>query len=156
MLSIAPSTAFRIAGHKFCIITAEMNSEMRRGCSKKAVLLASWQQWCLESHCIHLCSQCRQSAGSLVRQTSVSALQNCFQAIGALFSDVRHQSIPSELVTNTRNISPSTLPSLLHLPLPVFKPIWEPASPLHPHHQFALSASLQGHLNMISFLTSPK
>lgn len=90
-----------------------------------------------------------------VWQIPVCALQICFQVIGALFSNVRHQSIPPELVTNTRNISSSTLPRFLHLPLSVFKPVQRPASP-SPHCQPTASASLKGHHNMISFLPSPR
>lgn len=132
MLSIAPSTVFRIAGHKLCIIIAEMTSEMRRGHVKIHLLAAAL----LERHCTHLCSQCRWSAGSCYDK-SVSALQLCFQAIGALFSDVCHQSVPSQLVTNSRHvISSSTLPSLLHLPLQVFNPIWGE------HYLFLLTTSL--------------
>lgn len=132
MLSIAPSTVFRITGHKLCIIIAEMTSEMRRGHVKIHLLAAT----VLERHCTHPCSHCRQSAGSWYDKL-VSALQLCFQAIGALFSDVYHQSIPSQLVTNTRNdISSNTLASLLHLPLQVFKPIWGQ------HHLFLITTSL--------------
>lgn len=110
----------------------------------------------LERHCTHLCSQGRQSAGSLHGQSLLSALQICFRAMGALFSHVCHQSIPSDLVTNTRNILPSsTLPSSLHLPLLDFKPIWGPVLPSLLPCKPTVSASLQNHPN-IPFFPPPR
>lgn len=110
----------------------------------------------LERHCIHLWFQGRQSAVSLHGQSLSGALQICLKAIGALFSDVCHQNSPSDLVTNTRNILPSsTLLSPFHAPLLDLKSIWGPVSPSHPPCQPTVPASLQN-LHSIPFLPSPR
>lgn len=156
VLSIAPSTAFGIAGQRICIVIAEVTRKMREEHLKRFFSSSPGSSDAREA--LHppmftgqaICWECAwpvshlQCSADLFQSYSWLSFQMCVTK-ASIWIGNKYQHI----------LLSSALPSPLHLHLLDLKPIWGPVSLSHPPCQPTVSAS-QHNLHNTPSVPSPR